>query len=71
MIRVTRLNGQEIFVNAELVKFVEATPDTLISLTDGDRFNVREKPEQVIASLLAYRRYIHQPPEMGDQPSGH
>ena len=36
MIRLTRLHGEEIFVNVELIKFVEALPDTLLTFTDGD-----------------------------------
>ncbi len=61
MIKLTRLNGKEMLINAELIKFVESTPDTLIWLTDGDRLNVLETPEQVVKAVLDYRRYIHQP----------
>lgn len=61
MIKLTRLNGKELVINAELIKFVESTPDTLIWLTDGDRLNVLETSEQVIKAVLEYRRFIHQP----------
>ncbi len=56
MIRLTRLHGQEIFVNAELIKFIETTPDTLISLADHDKLNVRESPEQIVVAIIEYRR---------------
>ncbi len=56
MIRLTRLNGKEIFVNAELIKFIETTPDTILSLTDDDKLNVLESPEEVIAAIIEYRR---------------
>ncbi len=57
MIHVTRLNGLPVVINAELIKFVEATPDTLISLTTGEKIMVRE-PVEVVAGLAT--RYRHQ-----------
>jgi len=58
MIRVTRLNGTEIYVNAELIRLVERTPDTVISLTTGDRVVVSETPEEVVAAVVAYRSAV-------------
>ena len=59
MIRVTRLNGSWLYVNAELIRFVEFTPDTVISLTDDVKIVVREKPETIVNDVIAYRRQIH------------
>ena len=42
MITVTRLDGSRFVVNAELIRTVESTPDTLIKLTTGDTFMVQE-----------------------------
>ena len=56
MIQVTRLNGKEFVVNAELVKFVEATPDTVITLTHDEKVLVRETVEEVIRRVVAYQR---------------
>lgn len=61
MIRLTRLNGKEFFVNAELVKFVEAKPDTLLTMLDGDKVHARETPQQVVKAIIAYRRFINRP----------
>lgn len=58
MIRVTRLNGQEMALNAELIETVEATPDTVISLTTGRKVLVRESPEEVTSRVMAYRRAL-------------
>ncbi len=58
MIRLTRLNGKEFVVNAELIKFVEETPDTLVTLTTGEKFMVREKFDEVIARTEEYRIHI-------------
>ena len=55
MIEVTRLNGLPLIVNAELIKFVEATPDTLISLTTGEKVMVKEAVALVTERVLGYR----------------
>ena len=58
MIAVTRLNGQQFMVNAELVELVESTPDTIISLTTGKKFMVRETVEDVVDRIIQYRRQV-------------
>lgn len=63
MIRVTRLNREPIYVNAELIEYVETTPDTVISLTTGEKFMVLETPEQIVAMVIEYGRQLHQNPE--------
>ena len=62
MIRVTRFNGTKLYVNAELIKFVEGTPDTVISLTDGTKIVIRERPEEVVEEVIAYRQRIQRAP---------
>lgn len=61
MIRVTRFNGTYFYVNAEMVKIVEGTPDTVISLTDGSKIVVRETPESVVEEIIVYRRRTNVP----------
>lgn len=62
---MTRLNGEALVLNAELIETVEATPDTVITLTTGKRLIVRERPEDVVRRVLAYRRaaYGRTPPK--------
>jgi flagellar protein FlbD len=60
MIRVSRLNGTGFVLNAELIREVEATPDTIISLVTGDKVMVRESVDAVVAAVIEYRRRIHQ-----------
>jgi flagellar protein FlbD len=55
MIKVTKLNGREIVVNADLIEFIESTPDTLISLTTGRKIMVLEEMDDVIGRAVAYR----------------
>jgi len=62
MIQLTQLNGRPIVVNADLIEFVESTPDTIISLTTGKKILVRESDEDVIRLTAAYRRMCHVEP---------
>ena len=62
MIRVTRLNGSVFFVNAEMIKFIEGTPDTVITLTDGTKLIVREATDLVIKEIVVYRQQTQQSP---------
>jgi flagellar protein FlbD len=59
MIELTKLATQKeekIVVNADLIEFVESTPDTLISTTTGKKLMVRESVEDVVQKVIAYRR---------------
>jgi flagellar protein FlbD len=56
MIRLTRLNGSEVVLNADLIEFVETTPDTLVTLVTGKKIPVRETTEEVIQRVVSYRR---------------
>lgn len=58
MVKLTRLNRQAIVINAEVIAFVESDPDTLVVLTNGDRVHVRETVDELVASVIAYRRRI-------------
>jgi len=61
VILVTRLNGSQFYVNAELVRLVEGTPDTVISMIDGVKLIVREAPDRVVERIVAYRRQVNTP----------
>ena len=56
MIKVSRLKGREFVLNAERIKYVEATPDTIITLTDNERIMVAESVDEIIRRVLEYRR---------------
>jgi flagellar protein FlbD len=58
LIRLTRLNGQMLVLNSDLIKFVENTPDTVITLLNGDKLVVRETTDQVVNEVLAFRRAV-------------
>ncbi|MDR2761857.1 MAG: flagellar FlbD family protein [Planctomycetaceae bacterium] len=56
MILLTRLNKDEFILNAELIRYVERCPDTLITLTNGDTVMVRETLDEVVRRVVAYHQ---------------
>jgi flagellar protein FlbD len=71
MIYVTRLNHTSVVLNSDLIEYVETTPDTVISLTTGQKLMVRETAEEIVARVVQYRRSILAPPNSGEHlPSG-
>ena len=61
MIELTTLIGRLIFVNPELIRSLETTPDTILCFTDGTRVPVRETPEQIKAKIIQYKKLIFSP----------
>ncbi len=59
VILVTRFNGTQFYINAELIQVVEATPDTIISLTTGAKVVVKDDAEDVIKRIIEYKQLIH------------
>jgi uncharacterized protein YlzI (FlbEa/FlbD family) len=60
MIQLTRLNNQPIVVNSDLIKFVEQSPDTLVTLLTGEKIVVQESAETVVARIVTFRRTVLQ-----------
>ncbi|MCL4559578.1 MAG: flagellar FlbD family protein [Chloroflexi bacterium] len=58
MILVSRLNGSQFYVNAELIQSVESTPDTVITLTNNVIVIVKDPAEQVVKRIVAYQRQV-------------
>lgn len=58
MITVTRLNGKQFVINAELIRTVESNPDTTITLINGDHFIVTEPMQQVVELTIDYGRSL-------------
>lgn len=59
VVRVTRLDGSELVVSAELIEMVEAVPDTVITLTTGRKLVVREDVAEVVRRVKQYRRSVY------------
>jgi flagellar protein FlbD len=56
MIRLTRLNDEPLVLNSDLIKFIEAAPDTVITLITGEKVVVLEETEQVLKLIVEFRR---------------
>jgi flagellar protein FlbD len=55
MIHLTRLNGNPLVVNSDLIKYAEASPDTMLTLINGEKIVVLETCEDVVSRTIAYR----------------
>lgn len=58
MIALTRLNGSEMFLNADLIATVESHHDTVVTLIDGKTYVVREDAQGVVDAIIRYRAQI-------------
>jgi len=65
MIRLTRINDTLIVVNADLIEFVEASPDTIVSITTGHKFLVKDTVDEVVEKVREYKRSIGERPLTG------
>ena len=61
MIAVTRLNNTPLVINPDLIVFMEETPDTIITLSNGEKIAVQEKVSEVIRRVINFRRRIFNP----------
>ncbi len=60
MIQLTRLNNHPLAVNSDLIKFVEQSPDTVITLVNGEKIVVRESAPEVLERVVQFRRSVLQ-----------
>jgi flagellar protein FlbD len=58
MIRLTRINKVPLVLNSDLIEHVEATPDTVIALTTGQKLVVLESADEVVEKVIEFRRAI-------------
>ena len=62
MIHLTRINQRQLVLNSDLIEQIEATPDTVITMTNGQKLVVADSAEAVIEKIIAFRRSIQQIP---------
>jgi flagellar protein FlbD len=67
LIYVTRLDGSQLVVNADLIETVEHTADTVITLLDGKKLIVKTPVQDVVDGVIGYRQAIARGP-LKDQP---
>jgi flagellar protein FlbD len=61
MIPLTRLNNTHVVINPDLIVFMEETPDTIITISNGEKIAVQEKVKEVIRRVIEFRRCIFNP----------
>src|SRR5437879_5188027 len=54
MIKVTRLNHTPLILNSDLIEHIEGTPDTVITLTSGQKFMVLESTEEIVERVIKF-----------------
>ena len=64
MISLRRLNNQAIMVNADLIESLESTPDTVVTLTSGNKLLVRDSMEEIQSKIIEFKRQIYAPKEV-------
>jgi flagellar protein FlbD len=58
MLKLTKLNGEQIYVNADHIELLECTPDTIITLVNGRKYIVKEKLDAVVLAFIQYKQLI-------------
>jgi len=61
MITLTKLNGQAFVVNAEKIRYIESTPDTVVCCDTGEKMMVKEELREVVRRAIEYARVIRKP----------
>ena len=61
MIKLSRLNGVEFYINQDHILYLERTPETILTLDDGKKLTVKETPEEVVEKILGFRRLAAPP----------
>lgn len=62
MISITRLNGTKLWISSDEIEFIEATPDSIISMVSGKRVIARETPEELVTKIVEFRRRVRGKP---------
>lgn len=65
MIELTRLNGSKMVVNTDQILWIESNPDTVITLSHGEKLFVRELPTEVVERVKAFKHAVGLGPEGG------
>jgi len=61
MIQLSRFDGREFYLNADMIQSVESTPDTVITLINNVKIVVKDKTEIVIQRIIQYHRLVRNP----------
>ena len=68
MIKLTRLNHIPMILNSDLIEHIDAMPDTIVTLTSGQKIVVLETAEDVVEKIVTFRRSLYSPPYINKRP---
>ena len=58
MLTLTKTDGSKIAINPDMIEFVEKTPDTVITMSTGEKILVKEPPEYILQMIIVFRRKV-------------
>ena len=61
MIKVSKLDGKEYYVNPHQIECIEIRPDTMLIMLSGKTHIVRDEADDVLEKIETYRRRLGQP----------
>jgi flagellar protein FlbD len=61
MIRVTRLNHIPLILNSDLIEHIDMTPDTIVTLTFGQKYTFLESADEVVEKIITFRQKLNHP----------
>lgn len=67
MINLKKMNGESIYINPDLIRYIEKTPDTLITFLDGQQIMVRNSPEEISNQIIELKRKFFEPIRKANQ----
>ena len=59
MVKLEKLNGTMIVVNADIIESIQASPDTVLNLATGNRFIVKNSVDDVVAKIIEYKKKVY------------
>lgn len=59
MLKLTKLSSQSFILNIDLIETIEQTPDTVITMTTGNKYVVKESPDEIMHQVLQFKRQIY------------
>ncbi len=58
MIELTKMDSRKMLLNEAVIESVEETPDTVVRLTNGNKYIVKEKAKDILEKILSYQHMI-------------
>jgi flagellar protein FlbD len=58
MIKLSRLNGSDLWLNPLLIEFMESTPDSIVTMTNGHKYIVRDTPDEIVHRITQFLREV-------------